>query len=228
MENGTKKRKECEICGQTEGRIHFNKEFNGVLCRKHYEQYLKFGEFKDAAKSVYKRPNEIVKHEDFIEIIITNYRGVPVDRTIVDSDVYPSIKKYRWHRHYNVSTDSYYAVSSQRSKGIKSTLILSRVIMNCPENKMIDHINHDTMDNRKNNLRVVGNNQNQQNLKGPKKNNESGFLGVHWHSHRGMWKGQVTVNRKRCHAGYFDCAIDAAVAVEEMRSKLIERGEARG
>jgi len=47
-----------------------------------------------------------------------------------------------------------------------------------PKGKQVDHWNHDTLDNRKGNLRIVTNRQNNENRNGAYKNSKSGIRGV--------------------------------------------------
>lgn len=56
---------------------------------------------------------------------------------------------------------------------------LHRFLMNAPNDKVVDHINGDTLDNRKSNLRVTDHFENMQNLnEKPSRNNKSGELNV--------------------------------------------------
>lgn len=55
---------------------------------------------------------------------------------------------------------------------------LSRLIMDAPNNKMVDHINGNTLDNRKENLRLCSNQQNQCNRKKQIKATSSKYKGV--------------------------------------------------
>ena len=57
-------------------------------------------------------------------------------------------------------------------------------ILNWPQDH-VDHINHDTLDNRRLNLRVVGSAENQHNRKGLQSNNISGIDGLCITNHRG-------------------------------------------
>ena len=62
------------------------------------------------------------------------------------------------------------------------------------DNRVVDHINHNTLDNRKSNLNVVTINENQQNRLGTRKGSKSGVRGVSWDSRNKDWivnvKGQ--------------------------------------
>ena len=55
--------------------------------------------------------------------------------------------------------------------------MLSRQIISCPEGMEADHIDRDTLNNRKKNLRIVTHAQNQQNVS-LAKHNKSGYRGV--------------------------------------------------
>lgn len=77
--------------------------------------------------------------------------------------------------------------------------------------QQIDHINGNRTDNRIANLREVSQSVNMRNLQGPKKNSQSGVLGVIRHSDT-LWRVRVTINRKAKHIGYFQTREAAAEA----------------
>jgi hypothetical protein len=77
------------------------------------------------------------------------------------------------------------------------------MIMNCPEDMMIDHIDHNPLNNSRSNLRICTNQQNQMNS-GKSKNNKSGVIGVHWNKANEKWRAQITLNNKQIHLGLFD------------------------
>ena len=67
----------------------------------------------------------------------------------------------------------------------------------------IDHINGVRTDNRWCNLRRSCREHNAQNIGGPRSDNTSGYLGVHWNTRRGKWVAQIKAFGKRHHLGYF-------------------------
>lgn len=82
-----------------------------------------------------------------------------------------------------------------------------------------DHINGDTLDNRKQNLREATISQNNMN-KGNQRNNTSGYKGVCWNIVHNKFYAYITLNRKRISLGYFKCAKQAAQAYNEDAVKL--------
>ena len=85
---------------------------------------------------------------------------------------------------------------------------IHRLIMNCPDDKQVDHINGDPLDNRKSNLRICSNQQNSFN-KGKHKNNTSGFKGVNWNNNNKKYQSRIMLNGKSISLGYFEKAEDA-------------------
>jgi len=74
--------------------------------------------------------------------------------------------------------------------GKRKFVALHRYIMDCPSGLVVDHINHDTMDNRRKNLRIVTSVQNGQNRL-MAKNNTSGYTGVCWNKKAQKWRAYV-------------------------------------
>lgn len=78
---------------------------------------------------------------------------------------------------------------------IKSTggFRLHRVIMDCPADKVIDHLNHDPLDNRRRNMRICSVGENNNNLSISKRNT-SGVVGVRFRADRNVWTSSRMVN----------------------------------
>lgn len=68
--------------------------------------------------------------------------------------------------------------------------------------QFIDHINGVKTDNRICNLRQVNKSENGQNLKGARKDNKSGFLGVTKHGQTG-WRSTIQIDGATIHLGTF-------------------------
>lgn len=75
----------------------------------------------------------------------------------------------------------------------------------------IDHINHDRLDNRIENLRVVTLAENQKN-KTPYRNNKSGATGVYWNTRASRWCAQIRVAGRGVYLGLFASLKDAVEA----------------
>lgn len=76
----------------------------------------------------------------------------------------------------------------------------------------IDHINGHRSDNRFANLRDTDRKSNMQNERKARKNNKSGFMGVHWRKDRSCWVSAVRVNGKAVRLGSFKTPEEAAAA----------------
>lgn len=101
-----------------------------------------------------------------------------------------------------------------KGKDVRSTKPLHNWIMNCPKGLQVDHINHNTLDNRKENLRVCTCRENSQN----KRNNTSGCVGVRWHTQGKKWNARITIKGKEKSLGMFNTFEEAVQA----RTKALE------
>lgn len=94
---------------------------------------------------------------------------------------------------------------------------MHRVIMNCPDNMVIDHINHNKLDNRKCNLRIVTQQQNLFNRKDAK--------GVRKLKNSTKWQARICLDYKEIHLGCFDTEQEARTAYLEAKQKYHRIGE---
>ena len=128
-----------------------------------------------------------------------------------DIDDYEKVSKYHWYEENNG-----YIRSSSKKK--EDRFHLHRLIMGFPDGMNIDHINHDTFDNRKSNLRIVTVSQNAMNhILGNK--NTSGITGVVWVKNRNNWKAEIKLNGETIYLGSFDKFEDAVKARKEAEEK---------
>jgi len=117
---------------------------------------------------------------------------------LVDDEDYEWLNKYKWCARWNKGTGSFYALRKNKGKSES----MHRDIMKPSKGLVVDHINHNTLDNRKSELRIVTHQQNIMN-KSVHKNNSSGFAGVKWHKKNKSWISTIRFNYKDIYLGSF-------------------------
>jgi AP2 domain/HNH endonuclease len=134
---------------------------------------------------------------------------------IVDDCDYARLSRIKWQ--VSSSGNSFYAVHND-AKNRKTAIFMHRLTIYAPSGKQVDHINGDTLDNCRHNLRLASPPQNAHNCKVARKNNTSGFKGVSFNKPRGRWIAYIKVRGKKHNLGYFKTAEEAA------RSTIARRG----
>ena len=136
------------------------------------------------------------------------------NKFLFDKEDYDLIKDYTWRENkYG------YLYTEVGTKPDNKILFIHRLIMNSDDKDMcIDHINHDTYDNRKINLRLVSKSQNHMNTK-LRSNNTSGTTGVYWNKLRKYWYADIIENNKYHYIGSFKNKEDAIKARKEAEEK---------
>jgi len=137
---------------------------------------------------------------------------------IVDAEDYDRLNKYKWcvsktpRTNYAMRRTKGKRVKGKRSK--RKTILMHRFILNAPRGLVVDHINHNGLDNRRENLRLCTHVQNTQNRR-PNRNTSSKYKGVYWHKHRNKFVAKIYMNGKRIFIGYFTDEIAAAKAYDK-------------
>ncbi len=129
-------------------------------------------------------------------------------QTVVDDGDHEHLSRHRWY--YNNKGGHGYAL---RMVG-RQSILLHREIMKPGTGFVVDHINGNTLDNRRENLRVVSRSVNSANTKLPS-NNTSGRRGVIWNKASKKWQAQFTREGKTVYLGMFDDIDLAAAAYSE-------------
>lgn len=78
----------------------------------------------------------------------------------------------------------------------KTKIYLHRFVMDCPDNKEVDHIYHNLLDNRKSQLRLATSSQQKMNTH-IRKDNKSGYRGVYYDKQRGTWNVHLKNGNQR-------------------------------
>lgn len=135
--------------------------------------------------------------------------------TILDYKDYMVLKDYTWFTNskgYVVREEG-----SSRKPSERKIFYLHREVLGNPEDKIVDHITGDVLDNRKVNLRVCSIKENIRNSKSQE--GSSKYKGVSWSTERNRWQAGIKVDRKRISLGRFLKEEDAARAYDEAALK---------
>lgn len=144
----------------------------------------------------------------------------------IDLDDLEYVMEWTWYARYNWSNQKYYVthtVYDPDTQQASQTMDLQYYLMNTNKdpNIRVDHISHDTLDNRRNNLRTSTNDENTKHRKGKNTNNKTGYRNVAYiksHKSRPYWV-QIMIDGKNTVMGKFADVDEAGAFAEEMREK---------
>jgi hypothetical protein len=121
--------------------------------------------------------------------------------TIVDGTDYEWLSQWKWYARFNECTRSYYAVrNSATLNGKRDTVYLHRELLGLKAFERLrgDHVNRNTLDNRRSNLRRATAAENSRN-RCTRKTSYAKLKGVS--RDRSRYRARVTVNRKSIYLG---------------------------
>lgn len=152
--------------------------------------------------------------KDAVVYIDVNNPKFSEKKIVCDLDDWENeLKKYYWN-----ANDEGYACATKRNK----ILFMHKIVSKSDGKVITDHINQNSLDNRKENLRNTNHSMNAFNRK-VSKESKSGYNGVWEDRQSGKWKVDICINGKHNHLGYFD-KLEDAIEVRKA-AELKYRGE---
>lgn len=122
---------------------------------------------------------------------------------IVDDDDYELVMRHKWHM-----------VSGYAG----TTVRMHRLVIEAPSGFFVDHINGDPLDNRKCNLRLCTNAQNQQNT--GSRGGSSKYKGVSYNKRYKNWLAKFVFEGQYYYCGCWATEEEAARAVDKKRGEV--------
>lgn len=126
---------------------------------------------------------------------------------LVDDEDFERLNQWKWTSMWDPKGKYFYATRRERiSPKKQKTIYMHQIIIDVPPGMVCDHIDHNPLNNQRNNLRVVTHRQNMQNNS---RNCTSNYPGVSWAKDREKWLAQATINGKRTNLGRYEKEEDA-------------------
>lgn len=132
---------------------------------------------------------------------------------LIDEEDFAFVSQWKWHvdRCGKAAYARRYRRVSESSGG--QVVWLSRELLNAPDDMLVDHINGDTLDNRRCNLRLASPSQNNQNRRS-RAGSTSQYVGVCWDKNHQRWRAAIQVERRSIYLGLFADEADAGRAYD--------------
>lgn len=201
----------CKYCGK-EFEVYPSqiKQGEGIYCSKGCQTLDKKGKPNIALR----KENKIIKCKDYAYIEIEKKNKLY--KVLIDTADIEKVKLYYWYIEMSHKNKRYNVVTNGRLvNGVRQRYTLSRFIMGYNGKLQIDHINRNTLDNRKCNLRVVSPFENSQNKECP-----NGYSGVFFDKNGNKWRAVIRKNNITQYLGSYKTKEEAINARKNKEKEL--------
>lgn len=183
-----------------------------LYCDRCRTQLRKYGKILPRTKY---DPNDIIDRGDGVsEIILRNRKQEVSGRALVDTEDVARVEHLHWH------LKSFCVQAYDKSTG--KLVTLSRYLMSPPPGARIAYLNHNFLDNRKENLRICTTQQIGIHRR-VGTNNTSGVKGVSWNKKRQKWYVCLVKNGKHFWGGAHSKLEDAVSARRALEQEHFEK-----
>ena len=153
--------------------------------------------------------NEYIIKDNYAEIVLKTRKGEVTGIAIIDKEDIDRCKQHKWHIKESRNTD--YAITTINEN---KKIFLHRYILNYTGNLDIDHINHNGLDNRKENLRIISHAKNIAN----QYNDDNGICKVK----SGRYRVTICKNSKSIYIGTYDTFDKAYIVRKSLEETMFE------
>lgn len=187
----------CVVCGSRHRTHKYKKEI--YLCSKHIHHMERHGKILQYNCFM---PNEIIKEKSYGILLLKDRKGNIRNKTLIDLEDIDRIIKHSW-----CIDSGGYVMTYIKGEYIR----LHRFLLMPEKGVIVDHINRNTLDNRKENLRLSDYTHNLINQK-RRKDNTSGYTGVYYNKLTNKWFANIHKYKRLIYLGTYSKKSEAIKA----------------
>jgi hypothetical protein len=179
------------------------------------QHYFESGDTSQRIPSADSPVSTAVSDADAITLLLRNG-----GHTIVSPQDYDLASRFRWSGRQSSKSWKVYARTDIVVDGKRANISLHRFLMNAGPGEVVDHINGDSLDNRRCNLRLCSNAQNTRNQRvHASRKTTSAYKGV-YRQKSGLFRAQIMCQYRKVNLGSFGCELTAARVYDEAARRL--------
>jgi DUF971 family protein len=176
--------------------------------------------------------NNIKIVDERTAIMVIKRRNGDVFEILISPQDIDKVNQKTWHMGWRKCIKGFYVECCEYlglidGKPKYKTIMLHRFILDANEQILVDHINNNPFDNRRENLRTTSIDKNSQNRKSKNSNNTTGYRNVSFVKSEGIYIVQLQIDGKNTRLGEFSNVHEAGKFAEEMRSKYYKEYQGR-